>query len=85
MYVSVHNVKPLADYKLELTFENHEVKVFDVKPYLNTGLFQTLKDEKKFRSVKISFDTIEWSNGIDLDPEILYEKSIAVHDRRRIL
>ncbi|GHV20675.1 hypothetical protein FACS189494_04920 [Spirochaetia bacterium] len=75
MYLSVNKVKPLHDYKLELTFENNETKIFDVKPYLDTGLFKTLKDENFFKRVKVSYDTIEWPNGIDLDPEILYEKS----------
>jgi len=75
MYLSVNKVKALSDYKLELTFENSEIKVFDVKPYLNTGVFTALKDENFFKSVKVSFDTIEWPNGIDLDPEVLYEKS----------
>jgi len=75
MYLSVKKVKPLSDYNLELTFENNEVKIFDVKPYLDTGLFKTLKDEKLFKTVKVSYDTIEWSNKVDLDPEVLYEKS----------
>jgi hypothetical protein len=75
MYLSVKNVKPLNDYNLELTFENHEKRIFDVKPYLDTGLFKTLKNEKIFKMVKVSYDTIEWPNGIDLDPEVLYEKS----------
>ncbi|MCL2792537.1 MAG: DUF2442 domain-containing protein [Spirochaetaceae bacterium] len=75
MYLSVSKVKALDGYKLELTFENKEIKVFDVKPYLDTGLFKALKDENFFKMVKISFDTIGWPNGIDLDPEVLYEKS----------
>ena len=75
MYLSVKKVKPLNDYKLELTFENNEIKIFDVKPYLDTGLFRALKDENLFKMVKVSYDTIEWPNGIDLDPEVLYEKS----------
>jgi hypothetical protein len=75
MYLSVNKVKPLSDYRLELTFENKEIKIFDVKPYLNTGLFKTLKDDNYFKMVKVSFDTIEWPNGVDLDPEVLYEKS----------
>jgi len=75
MYLSVNKVKPLNDYRLELTFENKEVKIFDVKPYLDTGLFRRLKDENFFKMVKVSYDTIEWPNGIDLDPEVLYEKS----------
>ena len=75
MYLSVHKVKALNNYRLELTFENSETKIFDVNPYLDTGLFKTLKDEFLFNQVKVSFDTIEWPNGIDLDPEVLYEKS----------
>ena len=75
MYLSVKKVKPLSSYKLELTFENKEIKIFDVKPYLDTGLFKTLKDEKYFKMVKVSYDSIEWPNGVDLDPEVLYEKS----------
>jgi len=38
-------------------------------------MFKTLQDKNFFKMVKISFDTIGWPNGIDLDPEILYEKS----------
>jgi hypothetical protein len=56
-------------------FENNQIKIFDMNPYLETGLFKKLKDENIFSKVKISFDTIEWPGGIDLDPEILYEKS----------
>jgi len=75
VYLSVKKVKPLNDYNLELTFENNEIKIFDVKPYMDTGLFKTLKDEKLFKMVKVSYDTIEWPNKVDLDPEVLYEKS----------
>ena len=75
MYLSVSKVKALGDYQLELTFENNEVRIFDVKPYLDTGVFKALRDENHFKRVKVSFDTIEWPNGIDLDPEVLYEKS----------
>ena len=80
MYLSVTKVEPLSDYQLELTFENDEMRVFDVKPYLDTGLFRTLKDENYFKRVKVSFDTIAWPNGVDLDPEVLYEKSMVLHE-----
>jgi len=48
---------------------------FDVKPYLAKGVFSELKDETLFRSVRVCFDTVEWSNGADLCPEVLYAKS----------
>jgi len=78
MYLSIIDVKPLKDYKLLLKFENKEEKIFDMKPYLDIGKFQELKDENLFKKVKISFDTIEWANGLDFDPEVLYEKSSAL-------
>ena len=75
MYIGVKNVKPLKDYKLELEFENGEKKIFDIKPYLNTGKIAELMDENLFKQVRISFDAIEWPNGLDLDPEFLYKNS----------
>jgi hypothetical protein len=78
MYMSITAVKPLADYQLELTFENSEQRIFDLKPYLSTGIFSELKDAAVFNSVHISFDTVEWNNEADIDPEVLYEESVPI-------
>ena len=78
MYLSVTEVKALDNYKLELVFENNEIKVFDMIPYLDNGIFKELKDINLFNKVKVSFDSIEWPNGIDIDPETLYEDSIKI-------
>jgi len=75
MYLAVKEVKPLNNYFLLLKFENNEEKIFDMKPYLEIGKFKELKDKNLFNSVKVSFDSIEWDNQLDLDPEFLYEKS----------
>jgi hypothetical protein len=76
MYPGVEKVEPIPEYKLMLTFDNGEVKVFDMNPYLRKGTFRELKDLKVFSTVKVSFDTIEWTNGVDLCPEVLYENSV---------
>lgn len=75
MYLSIINVKPLEEYKLHLIFENNEEKIFDLSPYLNIGKFSELKNISLFNTVKISFDSIEFGNQLDLDPEWLYLKS----------
>ena len=72
MYLAVKDVKTIDDYKLILTFEDDSVRIFDMKPLLGKGVFKELKDEKLFKTVKVSFDSIEWANGIDVDPETLY-------------
>ena len=68
----------MKDYLLQLTFENGEVRKFDVKPFMDNGIFKDLKDIATFNSVRLSFDTIQWSNEADLDPEILYQNSEPV-------
>jgi hypothetical protein len=78
MCVAVKSVAPLPDHQLLLVFETGERRVFDVKPYLGTGVFAALKDEVLFNSVHVSFDTIAWSNGADLCPEVLYAESTPV-------
>ncbi len=75
MYIGIKKVNPLNNYQLLLTFDNNEEKIFDMTEYLDHGIFVELKDKTLFNTVHISFDTIEWENGADLDPESLYEKS----------
>ncbi len=75
MYLAVKKVKPKKDYLLILTFENGEEREFDVKPFLEMGIFRELKEEAVFNSVRVNFDSIEWNNQADLDPEILYQNS----------
>ena len=63
---------------LEYAYENTEQRIFDVTPLLGIGKFSELRDQSVFNTVKVKFDTIEWSNKLDIDPEYLYEKSIKV-------
>lgn len=78
MYLPIKRVKPLNDYKLVLTFGDNEERVFDMSPYLSIGKFSELRDLSMFNSVAIRFDTIEWANHLDMDPEFLYEKSVRI-------
>jgi len=75
MYKGVTDVEATDDYKLFLWFDNKEKRVFDVSTILSFGRFSELKDLSLFKSVRVSFDTVEWDNGLDLDPEYLYRKS----------
>jgi hypothetical protein len=78
MYLAIKNVIPQDNYLLLLTFENGEKRLFDLKPYLDFGIFQELKDLRLFKTVRVSFDSIEWDNEADLDPELLFQKSIKI-------
>tara|TARA_R110001592_G_scaffold324098_1_gene603595 strand:+ start:880 stop:1143 length:264 start_codon:yes stop_codon:yes gene_type:complete len=75
MYPSVKNVTPAEDYLLSIDFDNGERGILDMKPYLDFGIFHRLKEYDAFRRVRVSFDTIEWDSGVDLDPEFVYNKS----------
>ena len=74
MYPSVKEVIPHDDYTLSLVFENGEKGVLDMKPVLEFGIFQRIKDLDDFKRVRVAFDTIEWDSGVDLDPEYIYAK-----------
>jgi len=73
------DVKPLSDYKLEITFDNQEKKIFDIAPYFKFKIFQELKEKDNFKKVKVKGLSIEWENGADICPDELYENSILVN------
>jgi hypothetical protein len=74
----IKSVAALSEYRLLLAFDNFEERVFDMKPYLDKGVFAELADESLFRSVHVCFDTVQWNNGADLCPEVLYAGSEPV-------
>ncbi len=68
----VKSVEPIKDYLLEIVFNNDEKKVFDLKPYLDFGLFSELKDLALFQTAKAELGTVIWNNGLDICPDTLY-------------
>lgn len=73
----VTNFKPdSSNYTLQITLDNDDVRIFDVRPYLDKGLYKGLKDEKIFNSVKPFLGSIQWSNELDFCPDTLYLDSI---------
>jgi len=78
MYFSVRQVEADTDFTLIITFETGERKRFDMKPFLDIGVFKTLKDEKLFRSARVSFNTVAWDGDIDFDPEALYKGGLPL-------
>ena len=73
----VKAVQPLENYLLKLTFDNDEVRFFDVSPYLNLGIFSELKDQKFFKSVAPFMGSIKWPHDQDFCPDTLYEESVS--------
>jgi hypothetical protein len=75
MYPAVHKVTANKDFSLNLVLDTGEKRLLDMKPYLDFGVFKKLRDFDKFRRVRVAFDTVEWDEGVDLDPEFIYKKS----------
>ncbi len=69
------SVKPLADFRVLLGFDNGEDKEVDLAPLLRGPIFEPIRsDPAVFRSVRVDDElgTIVWPNGADLDPDVLY-------------
>lgn len=72
----VRNVIPSKeDFTLILHFDNGEVKIFDVKPYMEQGIFKQLKDPKVFAAVRPFNGSICWKSGQDFCTHTLYLRS----------
>ena len=76
----VKKVKTLDNYCLKLWFDNEEQKIFDLKPYLNKGIFSQLKNISLFTSARVVAGSVEWSNGLDLSYDTLYLESQTIKE-----
>ena len=84
-YPELTAVKPLDDYRLELTYGKNERRIFDFKPNLNHKFYSMLSDTKLFRKVSVVDGDIIWVTGQDFCPNTLYEQSILIETVNRKL
>ncbi len=75
MLLDIISVEVLKDYQLLLTFENGEVREFDMNRYLDLKPYTVLKNEPLFHRAKIENGTVVWPGEIDMAPENLYAES----------
>ena len=75
MSPKVVRVEPLPDHCLRLFFDNGEVHLLDVSPYLDKGIFQELKSDGYFKQVKPFFGGVQWPHGQDFGPDTLFVES----------
>lgn len=81
---TIRKVVPNADFSLTLTFDNGEVKVYEMKDTINKGVFAKIKP--RFSTAFIDSDTgavawdidptidsnVVWNNRVDLCPDTCY-------------
>jgi hypothetical protein len=75
MHPRVHAVVPRDDYKLEITFSNGEVGVYDCSPLLDFGVFKELQDLTYFKQARAAGGTVVWPHEQDICPDTLYADS----------
>lgn len=85
MYWDVKAVVPLPDYRLYVEIEDGRKGVFDMKPYLDHGVFRELRDERYFRQVGILFGALTWPHEQDVAPETLLARMTPVDHIPEIL
>jgi len=78
MYWDVKTVKPLSDFRIYVEVENGSKGIFDLKPYLDHGVFRELCDVHYFNQVGILFGAVTWPNEQDIAPETLLAEMLPV-------
>jgi hypothetical protein len=63
------------DHRLEITFSNGEVRVYDCAPLLDFGVFRELRDLNYFKQARAEGGTVVWPHEQDICPDTLYEDS----------
>ena len=75
MLKDIVEVRHLGGHRLHLRFEDGVAGDLDFASRLQfRGVFAPLKEVAEFAKVRVNTEsgTVEWPNGADLDPDVLY-------------
>ena len=78
----VISVIPQDDYKILVTFENGEQRIYNAVPLLTKPVFMPLKDISVFKKAYIEYGAVTWKdqdgNEVDICPDKMYMDSVTV-------
>lgn len=70
----------LDSARLYVEIKNGRRAIFEMKPYLERGVFRELKDERYFRRVGILYGAVTWPHEQDIAPETLLVEMAPVQE-----
>ncbi len=71
MHWDVKHARPLDDHQIYVELEDGRKGIFDLKPYLDFGVFKELRDPAYFNQVGVVLGAITWPHEQDIAPETL--------------
>jgi hypothetical protein len=72
--IDVTEVEALPDYALRLKFSNGERRIFLMAPFMSESPYKRLTPAR-FALARVRHGTVSWPGGIDIAPEILFDRS----------
>jgi len=80
MYPKIQTVSTLPNYRLVVTFQNGNVKLYDCLPLLEEPAFIALQDESFFEQVEVGTGGygVIWSDEVDLSESELWLNGVEV-------
>ena len=78
----VVQAKYVADYTLDIRFNDGTRKMIDISQWFKGPVFEPLRKKPYFKKFFVEAATVGWPNGVDISPESLYEAQ-DLRDKQR--
>jgi hypothetical protein len=76
--MNIAEVIPKDNFRLYIKYEDGREGLFDVKPYLDSEAFESLKDKSEFERVYNGKYFVEWDCGADLSADTIEARMFGV-------
>jgi hypothetical protein len=82
---TITSVQPREDFHLVIFFNTGEVRLFDLRPYVEKGVFRRLQDLRLFGQAHVASSTVCWPGGLVglghcAGDALLYDRSTPLLD-----
>lgn len=75
----IKSVKTFDNFCIEILYVTGEKKIYDMKEKLKYSCYKNLNNIGYFMLAKSADTTIQWPQGEDIDPNDLYDNSMAIN------